>query len=167
VTRPDKHQSRTAQTPNTSVCERANQIQTQALKSVRMRTRQRELIQRRLVRRKQNLNMHGRRLTLPDPVAMVHSRLEASPVAVTTLVMASNWPRRKDASPKFECRTCRAQCSVVMAMVVMGLCTRLQPARPSTEVRTADDARPVLWWQHVKRRFQYRVIHHWSAVLQV
>jgi len=45
--------------------------------------------------------------------------------------------------------------------------TRLQPARPSTEVRTADDARPLASWQHVKRRLKYRVIHHWSAVLQV
>ena len=111
--------------------------------------------------------MHGRRLTLPDPVAMVHSRLEASPVAVTTLVMASNCPGRQDANSKFECRTCQAQCSVVVAMVVPGLCTRLQPARPSTEVRTADNARPLVSWQHVKRRLEYRDIHHRSAVFQV
>jgi len=111
--------------------------------------------------------MHGRRLTLPDPVAMVHSRLEAPPDAVTTVVMASNWPGRNDANPKFECRTCRARCSVVMAMVVTGLCTRLQPAQPSIEVRTVDDACPLVSWQHVKRRLKYRVIHHWRAVLQV
>jgi len=94
--------------------------------------------------------MHGRRLTMPDPVSMVRGRLEAPPDAVTTLVMASNCPGRKDANSKFECRTCPAQRSVVVAMVVTGLCTRLQPARPSTEVRTADDARPLVSWQHVK-----------------